>query len=242
MIAESAEKTTSHFESMIAYGISALTVLTFALAVATPPLSGPLCREPNCVTYPYSAVASRFPRDYLWMYPAIVLSLAYVVLVVLLYFRAPASKRIPGLLGVIAASMSGLVLAGDYFLQLSVVPPSVRLGEVEGVALLTQYNAHGVFIVLEELGYLLMAVSFLCVAPTVVGVSRLERSLRTVLKGGCTLGLLAFGAIGIGYGIQREYRFELAIISIDWLVLAVAAFMTGQLWRRERPASAGAHG
>lgn len=32
-------------------------------------------------------------------------------------------------------------------------------GETEGITLLTQYNAHGIFIALEELGYLLMSLS-----------------------------------------------------------------------------------
>ena len=46
-----------------------LTVFSFVTAYLTPPLSGPFCAG-GCFTYPYSDIASRFPRDYYWMYPA----------------------------------------------------------------------------------------------------------------------------------------------------------------------------
>src|SRR4030067_298612 len=65
------------------------------------------------------------------------------------------------------AIMAALILAGDYFIQFSVVPVSLMSGETEGITLLTQYNAHGIFIVLEELGYLLMSLSFVLIAPGV---------------------------------------------------------------------------
>jgi hypothetical protein len=42
---------------------------------------------------------------------------------------------------------------------------SLMNGQAQGIALLTQYNPYGVFIVLEELGYLLMSLSFLFLAP-----------------------------------------------------------------------------
>ena len=34
-------------------------------------------------------------------------------------------------------------------------------GETDGIALLTQYNGHGIFIAMEELGYITMSISFL---------------------------------------------------------------------------------
>jgi hypothetical protein len=56
------------------------------------------------------------------------------------------------------------VLLGGYFVQFSMVPVSLMNGQSEGIALLTQYNPYGVFIVLEELGYLLMSLSFVFLA------------------------------------------------------------------------------
>jgi hypothetical protein len=221
----------------IAFATSALTLLTFAAAVATPPLSGPFCRAADCLAYPYLDAISRFPRDYLWMYPAILLTLAYVSLVAFAYAIAPAHRTFPALLASIAASLAGAFLIADYFVQIAVVQPSLLAGEADGISLLSQYNPHGVFIALEELGYLFMALSFLLVAPMFVGNTRLERALRIVLRGGCVAGIIAFLAISMRYGVHREYRFEVAIISIDWLALGIASFMMGLVWRRAKQAT-----
>ena len=56
-----------------------LTLGTFVLAFLTPPLSGPGCQA-GCFPYPYTDIAARFPRDYLWMYPAILVSFVFVSL------------------------------------------------------------------------------------------------------------------------------------------------------------------
>jgi len=55
-----------------------LTIVTFGIAVNTPPFSGPFCKGP-CFQYPYLDIAGRFPRDYYWMYPAIVLPFSYLL-------------------------------------------------------------------------------------------------------------------------------------------------------------------
>ena len=70
-----------------------------------------------------------------------------------------------GQIGLSFALLSAGVLLGDYFVQFSVVPVSLMNGQTEGIALLTQYNPYGAFIVLEELGYLLMGLSFAFLAP-----------------------------------------------------------------------------
>ena len=61
-------------------------------------------------------------------------------------------------LGLAVASMA--VIAIDYFIQLRVVQPSLLNGESEGLAIMSQYNPHGVFIALEELGFLLAGLAF----------------------------------------------------------------------------------
>jgi len=43
--------------------------------------------------------------------------------------------------------------------------------------MMIQYNPHGVFLALEELGYLLMSLSFLFMAPVFAGRSRLESAV-----------------------------------------------------------------
>ena len=56
-----------------------IATVTFIVAVLTPPLSGPWCTS-GCLEYPFHNIAARFPRDYLWMYPAMLLSFAFIVL------------------------------------------------------------------------------------------------------------------------------------------------------------------
>lgn len=43
--------------------ITILTIITIGIANSTPPLSGPFCQA-GCFQYPYTDIASRFPRDY----------------------------------------------------------------------------------------------------------------------------------------------------------------------------------
>jgi len=68
---------TNKFGFYMAVSAAVVTAVTFVIAVFTPPISGPFCRG-NCVEYPYTDVLSRFPRDYIWMVPAILLTLIYL--------------------------------------------------------------------------------------------------------------------------------------------------------------------
>ena len=74
----------------LATGLSKL--VTFAIAIATPPLSGPLCKE-GASAYPYLDVAVRFPRDYFWLFPAIVATLLYLAFTIALYARVAVQGR-----------------------------------------------------------------------------------------------------------------------------------------------------
>jgi len=59
---------------------AATTAVTFGLAITAVPNAGSGCRV-DCVEYPYLDTLSEFPREYLWMPPAMVLVVLYVVLV-----------------------------------------------------------------------------------------------------------------------------------------------------------------
>ena len=109
-------------------------------------------------------------------------------------------------------------------------------GQTEGIALLTQYNPYGAFIVLEELGYLLMALSFAFLAPVFAGGGRLAWAVRWVFVGGFVLIVVFLVAISAIYGLERMDRFEIAAISIDWLVLVANGVLLGFLFRRHEEA------
>jgi hypothetical protein len=208
------------------------TTITFAMAIATPPLSGQLCKG-GCFDYPYLDIAARFPRDYYWMFAAIVATMLYLAWMVSLEARASSERRSVARVGFALAIMATLTLVGDYFVQLAVVEPSLLAGESDGISLLTQYNPHGVFIALEELGYLLMSLSLACVVPALPRRTRLERAMRWVLAGGFVANLAAFGWFLLIYGHGRGYLFEIAVISVDWSVLISGATMSAVLFRRD---------
>jgi len=208
-----------------------MTVVTFSLAITAVPNAGAGCRV-NCVEYPYLDTLSEFPGDYLWMPPAMILVVLYVVLVSSIHAQATPQKKVYGQIGLSFALIAAGVLLSDYVVQFSVVPISLMSEQTEGIALLTQYNPYGVFIVLEELGYLLMSLSFLFLAPVFAGGGRLAWTIQWVFVGGFVLTVVFLGAISAVYGLERMDRFEIAAISIDWLVLAVNGVLLSFLFKR----------
>lgn len=209
-----------------------LTLVTFGFAITAIPISGTNCLE-NCIDYPYLNTVSQFPKDYLWMIPAIILLLAYTIWMVSIHHYAAPQKKIFSHIGLIFALMATLILIGDYFVQFSVVPVSLMNGETEGITLLTQYNPHGLFIVFEELGYLLMSTSFLFTAAVFPAKNRLEGTVRWVFVVGFVLALAALAVFSAMYGLDRKDRFEVTIISIDWLVLLINGVLVGLLFRKQ---------
>jgi hypothetical protein len=213
-----------------------LTVITFVIAFNTPPLSGPGCTA-GCFNYPYSDIASRFPRDYYWMYPAMLLSLVYYVLMVSIHYFAPVERRIFSQIGMSFALISTATLVIDYFLQLSVIQPGVVLGETDGIAILSQFNPHGVFIVLEEIGFFMMSLSMLFMAPAIVGNTKVEKAIRWLFVACFVLNIISFTIYSVFYGIHREYRFEITTISINWLTLITTGVLLSIVCRRGLSAS-----
>lgn len=206
-----------------AIATTVLTLFTFGIAIFTPPLSGPFCKQ-NCYEYPYLDIASRFPRDYYWMFPAIFLYISFLILIASVYQDTEENKKIFGLTGFSFALLSSLVFITDFFLQLSVIQPSLLNGEVDGVSLFSQFNPHGIFIALEELGYLLMNLSFIFIAFT-FNEGGLRKNIKRLLISCFTLNLIALAFYLSKYGIFREYRFEVATITINWLTLIILGIL-----------------
>lgn len=216
---------------MIAAAASAgLTLLTFVLAVSTLPLSGPFCTD-GCFAYPYLEIADRFPRDYYWMAAAGLLGLLAVVLIIVITEYAAPQRKLWSWIAVAFAAMGAVVLMIDYFVQLAVIQPSLLAGETDGLALLTQFNPHGVFIALEELGYLLLAAALTAAALVPQGASWSARAVRWTFGPAAPLSVAALVAISIPYGIHREYLFEVAVITIVWLPLLLGSIAWFFLFR-----------
>ena len=209
-----------------------LTTLTFGIAIATPPLSGPFCRT-GCFHYPFLDIASRFPRDYIWMYPAIISTALYLILFVCINSLAQNGRKIFSQCGLVFATISACTLFLDYFIQLSVIQPSVLNGEADGISLLSQFNPHGLFIAMEELGFLMMSLSFLCASP-IFSIGRVEKAVRWIFIISFAATAISFILFTVFLGVHREYFFEITAISINWLALISASFLLSAVFKRKK--------
>lgn len=221
------------FNAGLALFTSLFTLITFIVSYTTAPLSGPFCQAAKCYSYPYLEIASRFPRDYYWMALAMILVVSYLVLIQVLSNRSDEKKKLFGQVAVIFASISTAVLLVNYFTQISVIQPSLLKNEADGISLLTQFNPHGLFIALEELGFLLMSLSFLFIGLSMTAKSKLEKWIRGVFFGGFILTVLSLGIIIMTMGVGKEYIFEIASISFTWFTLIINGFLLFRLFRKE---------
>lgn len=218
------------------FGSAVLTALlaavSFGVAATTPPRTGPFAAPSAVIAYPYTQAAQFVPRDFLWLYPTLLMMVSFLVLAICIAHAAPDDRKFFGTIGLSFAAISFAVIAIDYFVQLQTVQPALlRSGEGAGVVALSQYNPHGVFIALENLGYLAMAISFAFLGLA-LGASKMERVTRWVLLVASAVGLLAFFGMSAYFRFALEYRFEVAAISIDWLTLVVSGTMLAAIFRR----------
>jgi hypothetical protein len=203
-----------------------------------PPRSGPNCEVlgGTCIEYPYTDAAEHVPEDFFWMVPAFLLGPLFVVVAAyLLRDRVgTGAGSVVARLGVTFAAMAATVLMVDYYIQFTTVQASLVRGEVEGgLSLLSQYNPHGIFIALEDLGYPTMLASFVLVGLALNPGSGLERGLRRVLILSGTLGVMAFVLLVGLLGRHLEYWYELVGLSLSWTVLAATGVLASLLLRRE---------
>ena len=148
------------------------------------------------------------------------------------HFIVDPAKKLYTFLSVAFTLISSTVLLITYFTQFSVVPISVMKGEAEGIALITQYNDHGLFIAMEELGYITMSIALFFLAFAFSKSTRAEKIIRTILISQVFANIMAFIFYSIKYGLDRSYRFEVATITINWFVLIIVGIMIGLHYRK----------
>ena len=210
--------------------LAVLAVAAFALGITTPPRSGPYCAG-TCIVYPFTDAAQFVPRDYGWVVPGILLIPVFVIVAACIHSVVQVDRRHLSLVGLCFASMSAAIIGIDYFIQFQVAEPSLRHAETSGLALFTQYNPHGVFIALEDLGYLTLCVAFLFVGVAFPRTSRLARVIRWFLVLSALVGFVTFAGMVWHFGLEIEYRFEVAIITITWISLLAAGLMLSFFFR-----------
>ena len=212
--------------------LTVFTIVGFGFAMAAIPPAGPYCPG-NCMYYPYLELLKYYPRDYLWMYIVSFQLIVFLIFVIANYFNAGKNEKIYSFIGVSLALITTTVLLANYFIQYSVVPISMIKGQTEGIALLTQYNGRGIFIALEELGFILMSLVFLFLSPVFTGKNRLEKALRRICAVPFVLILILFIFYAVKYGLDRDYRFEVAAITINWFAAIVIGILSCIYFLRE---------
>jgi hypothetical protein len=224
----------------VAPTLTVLAAIAFTFGIATPPRSGPFCVG-KCIVYPFTDAVHFVPRDYLWVVPGTVLLPIFVVLAGCIHASVRVSRRILSLIGLCFASIAAGIITLDYFTQLQVVAPSLLRGETNGLGLFTQYNPHGFFIALEDLGYLTLSASFLFFGAAFGNATRLERSIRRTLIGAAFLSFACFAGLSWHFGFDLGYRFEVAVITIAWMTFVASGvlltFFFLRAGRADRPIS-----
>ena len=227
------------FGFWVALLASILGLVALGIAVSTTPRAGPFCPA-ECLDYPYSGAVAFVPRDFLWMYPATAMLLTFVVVTIVLLAHAGVDRRLWAMTGAAFTLLAAAVLVVDYAMQLMVVQPSLLSGESDGVALISQYNPHGVFIALENVGYVALALAFLFLSRVVVGPGWLVGVLRWLLlvAGAMTVAVLV--GMTWWFGMDLGYRFEVVAISITWIALIVSSALWAAWLRRRSGSECGA--
>jgi hypothetical protein len=218
----------------VAIWTAVLAAISLVMAVTTLPRSGPYCQS-GCVGYPYTDAAAFVPRDYFWMYPAIVLTLLALLLVECIHSQLPPSRELLSRIGVAFTIMGGAILVVDYAIQLTFIQLALLIGETEGLSPWTRYNPHGIFIALENVGYALFNVAYVFIGVAMLRMpTRLWRAAGWIfaLGGALTVMLLVF--YGGFYRVRLDYRFEVTAILITWLVLIVAPVLLSIAFLRRR--------
>jgi hypothetical protein len=206
--------------------------VSLATAITTPPRSGPYCRS-ACVAYPYTDAAAFVPRDYLWMYPALVTALMFVALAGYLHDRVLPGGRLLTRSALCFAVIGSGTLVADYGIQLTVMQPGLLSGETEGLSPFSQYNPHGLFIGLEDVGYGTLNLALLLLGIALVrDGSKLMRAAGWVFSAAGTLTMVVLILYGAIYRAGLAYRFEVISLLITWLVLIAGGILLSVAFAR----------
>lgn len=223
------DTTSTRFATGTALLTAILGVVAFGLAIIAVPIAGANCPS-GCIPYPYTSTAARWPQDFLWQIPAIAFVLSWLVLMVCVHYFAPQQRRMITLAGLCLAVIAAAALSIDYYLQLSVVPVSLADGETNGLPLLIQYNAHGVFIALEEIGYITMALSLALFSVAFTGRDRLATAGRWLFRVPIVVAVGGLLEVSVFYGLERQDRFEIFILSACWLTLIAGGLILAAIF------------
>ena len=206
---------------------SAILTATFAAAFLGMGLFGSSYTEG--INYPYVLTAIR-PIDYAVWYPACFLALSVVVLTICIHRKAAPDKKIFSQIALSFVLIYAGLTVSDFFVQWTVVLPSIASGETAQLSLFSIYNPHGIPIAIESLGYLLLDSALLFLVPVLSGRNRLERSLRWLFVAGFALVIGAFCVLSLAG--DSIVVFEVVAVTINVVILITAGASLSLRFRR----------
>jgi len=212
------------------YVLGFITLITFAFALIAIPISGANAPSDGGILYPYLETLDQFPRDYIWQYIAMLMICIYLINIVTIRSIVKKEKQIYIQIASTFAIVSSIILLINYFVQVNVVPISLMNKEYEGIALLTQYNPHGIFIAMEELGFTMMAISFGFLVPVFKG--KYTRLISIIYLVALVAAAIGFVYIHTIFGLDKLDRYEVIIITITWIVLILNSIIIGNKVRK----------
>lgn len=207
-----------------------LTIITFVVAMFAVPISGTFA-EGGGLGYPYLDTLGQFPKDYFWMPLATILMCVYYLVFTNVHYAIEEERKFLSKVALGFAGLASGILIANYFVQIAVVPVNLKMDQMDGISLITQYNPYGLFIALEELGYLLMSLSFLFIGFSFERKSKGERFLKYSFTISSILAFIAFVGISLFLGDQKLDLFEVIVILINWLVLIVNGFVMSRWFK-----------
>jgi hypothetical protein len=164
-----------------------------------------------------------------WVVPCMFLPLAFLVMIVCLYYQTKGPKRIFGLLALTFAVMYAAVLAPNYYIQLTMVQHNLVNGNLEGLTLWLYAfpYPHSIPGALEGIGFGFMCVSFIF-AAMVFGKGKLDRWLFWIFLGNGICGSVVF----TDPIAPLPNTIVMIDLVIEGLLLAVAPFLMAAFFRR----------
>jgi hypothetical protein len=69
------------------------------------------------------------------------------------------------------------------------------------------------------------------------GKNRLEAAIRWIFNISFILSMVFLVVVSISFGLDRQDRFEVAVISVDWLVLIINGILLGVLFKKRLKAA-----
>lgn len=212
--------------------VAFLTIITFIFAMIAIPISGANAPVDTEFSYPFLNTLKQFPGDFIWQYFAMIQIISFLIFINIIKINLPSNKQLYANISSHFALLSSGVLLINYYCQVMVIPSSLAANNTEGIGLIIQYNPYGLFIAMEELGYILMSMSLFSIAPIFSKKSNGFTVKLTIIIASI-LAFISFVSITAIYGVNKLDRFEVAIMTITWFSLIIVGILVNRLFNKE---------